>query len=209
MHGYSAHAEIDPWARSRTHGSIGLLRARGDRPILWCGIHRRATATPRTRRSTRPFCRDRNDVRGYSAHAEIDPATRTHATLQGRLLRARGDRPGNRHREDGPAVATPRTRRSTSMETRLDVVLSGCSAHADIDLSADWPSASRAGLLRAGGDRPAIASRSRADLLAPPCPPRRAWPPRTRERRTINPVNQTRWHLLSLCVGTLACVDSR
>ncbi len=111
--GCSAHAEIDPRHRCRPAPRTGLLRARGDRPVLSGNIGGAFRAAPRTRRSTLHRRRHHEPAHGCSAHAEIDLDTSARSVDAGGLLRARGDRPLKAASFFLTVAAAPRTRRST------------------------------------------------------------------------------------------------
>ena len=177
--GSSALAEIDPTAGCHRRGRAGLLRARGDRPSSANLRAASGVAPPRSRRSTLRDLDAMEPADGSSALAEIDPVVGRRARERDRLLRARGDRPGQwaprfppprllRARGDRPSSAPepavalpapPRSRRSTPLRARSAGPCRGSSALAEIDPPPIAYAASSLWLLRARGDRPALPAR--------------------------------------------------
>ena len=153
--GFSAHAEIDPFARPFEPAKSWLLRPRGDRPTLLCATTSRRVASPPTRRSTLQAGQRRRRIHGFSAHAEIDPRHRAVRYGCRGLLRPRGDRPATERGNALSGLASPPTRRSTRCFSCLRDFHPGFSAHAEIDPTGRERTRSPAGLLRPRGDRPA------------------------------------------------------
>ena len=109
--GSSAHAEMRPGGSSTSTTRSGLLRPRGDAPLLAVTFESRERAPPPTRR-----CAPRDLQRvcsgaGSSAHAEMRPRSRIGGSGEGGLLRPRGDAPPSAQRTARRATAPPPTRR--------------------------------------------------------------------------------------------------
>ena len=166
--GSSALAEIDPIRSAPVQPSGGLLRARGDRPVLAPSTPAHHGAPPRSRRSTQDGQRSPRALPGSSALAEIDPRPCSPSRRRGRLLRARGDRPSTTLPSSNRGEAPPRSRRSTRDAVPMSARDSGSSALAEIDPSAPGHGCARGRLLRARGDRPVGQGGQYSATKAPP-----------------------------------------
>ncbi len=125
-------------------------------------------APPRTRRSTSRAVGNHQAETGSSAHAEIDLSMEKPTDSEVRLLRARGDRPIQDASIEQKGLAPPRTRRSTRVYPARAGIVSGSSAHAEIDLSTWYRRWDGKRLLRARGDRPNPRVCRSQGRLAPP-----------------------------------------
>ena len=166
--GSSALAEIDPQIPPAAWDKVGLLRARGDRPLRREDDEALAEAPPRSRRSTRTAVGRELLAQGSSALAEIDPKARRRWPSRGRLLRARGDRPTSGSRPTTSRGAPPRSRRSTRSSGGTTRPPGGSSALAEIDPHEHITEPLDRRLLRARGDRPSTAMGGPNEHQAPP-----------------------------------------
>ena len=166
--GSPAHAGIAPRATRSPPRSLGLPRARGDRPRRWFRSRLPVRAPPRTRGSPQLVLRRGPRVGGSPAHAGIAPGHGGRATSLPWLPRARGDRPQGQARGAGREAAPPRTRGSPLEKADLGILAEGSPAHAGIAPSPSSRAGARSRLPRARGDRPARTSATWFALVAPP-----------------------------------------
>ena len=152
--GFPADAGIVPVRPARLVEVARLPRGRGDRPVEAAGLAVLASASPRTRGSSRVYARSRWLLLGFPADAGIVPSRRRARTHRDRLPRGRGDRPQTGAFAAEMEAASPRTRGSS----RRIVGLHACSVGfpADAGIVREGPCPSRWGrrLPRGRGDRP-------------------------------------------------------
>ena len=108
--GFPAHAGMDPRRSADTSSATRLPRTRGDGPLAEYAVRQADAASPHTRGWTRRAPASGTSVRGFPAHAGMDPTPCGCATDWRWLPRTRGD---------GPTRCPGRTcRRSASPHTR-------------------------------------------------------------------------------------------
>ena len=154
VHGFPAHAGMDP---SRPHvqmSASGLPRTRGDGPV----VHRRGRvryrASPHTRGWTSASRRLPVPDHGFPAHAGMDPRSSRFLMRPSRLPRTRGDGPVGSVVALRPNPASPHTRGWTVGAVRAVHAERGFPAHAGMDPSASVSTRSHTGLPRTRGDGP-------------------------------------------------------
>ena len=154
--GFPAHAGMDPPTAAARRGPRRLPRTRGDGPAMSTTTALRGSASPHTRGWTLERPRDALRIRGFPAHAGMDPAARPTCAPWRRLPRTRGDGP----RSDVPrrvvGVASPHTRGWTVGRAAGDAVLEGFPAHAGMDLVARAYGSAGLWLPRTRGDGPSV-----------------------------------------------------
>ena len=122
--GFPAHAGMDRGPAARTPMCRGLPRARGDGPKVSMTGQMHPAASPRTRGWTQVAGWPTPTVRGFPAHAGMDPRQSRKRPRPCGLPRARGDGPDARQIVPVQAKASPRTRGWTP---RSPVVAISCS----------------------------------------------------------------------------------
>ena len=153
-----ALAGIGPRARRLRSTVPSLPRARGDRPVHSLDLSRRRWSPPRSRGSA---ARDRSagGARGVSpALAGIGPWTPASRPTGSRLPRARGDRPHIATVQGFGQLSPPRSRGSARGRQEAAGPEHVSPALAGIGPAPRTARASRPGLPRARGDRPAKAT---------------------------------------------------
>ena len=91
--GFPAHAGMDPSLRDGHGEQPRLPRTRGDGPACWMAYRLGIRASPHTRGWTPPGSMHRPILRGFPAHAGMDPTAGRLACRLPRLPRTRGDGP--------------------------------------------------------------------------------------------------------------------
>ena len=194
--GFPAHAGMDP-RRHRT-GRTGrrLPRTRGDGPRAghggpagheasphtrgWTWIARAhmevAMASPHTRGWTVEQHPGGLSVKGFPAHAGMDPQEEVPQRRGLRLPRTRGDGPSSGVGSSARARASPHTRGWTCARKGEAMLDYGFPAHAGMDRGARTGGMSASRLPRTRGDGPGVWSRGCSALSA--SPHTRGWTPR-------------------------------
>ena len=153
--GFPAHAGMDPgrWPACSCRG--GLPRTRGDGPGRGVRAGERQRASPHTRGWTRLRLRRSSVVKGFPAHAGMDPSASVRMRVARWLPRTRGDGPqvGVERRPVG--VASPHTRGWTPSAQAGERPCPGFPAHAGMDPSISWSGRTAPRLPRTRGDGPA------------------------------------------------------
>ena len=111
-------------------------------------------ASPRTRGWTRGGQFPVVSLRGFPAHAGMDPESTGRTRRRQGLPRARGDGPAHRVSLNRQAAASPRTRGWTPYGSDRSASSFGFPAHAGMDPISGAPSTSHLRLPRARGDGP-------------------------------------------------------
>ena len=163
-----AHAGIDPLVVGASSYTVGLPRARGDRPHSACRNSRDSMSPPRTRGSTRRADVQLHTVTVSPAHAGIDPCLPSIRRGCRCLPRARGDRPVTPDKVIGVIRSPPRTRGSTHVRHGGAAARHVSPAHAGIDPKAAMPAIRAPCLPRARGDRPKLRIYPSSRLESPP-----------------------------------------
>ena len=182
--GFPAHAGMDPAGRCRAAGRSRLPRTRGDGPGWGCKCRVRQVASPHTRGWTRPGGRGAGGLRGFPAHAGMDPSTPRRCASAAWLPRTRGDGPGRVPHPRPLVEASPHTRGWTLTGGGAARCDPGFPAHAGMDLGHLTRAINDLGLPRTRGDGPSSAASSAGGPRA--SPHTRGWtlrhggPPRTR-----------------------------
>ena len=173
--GFPAHAGMDPVRPRRTGAGPRLPRTRGDGPRTAAPRDRPGRASPHTRGWTPPRKVKPKPLRGFPAHAGMDPAVRAAADDDDGLPRTRGDGPWPRCRRSGRSRASPHTRGWTQLPRAAGGRGQGFPAHAGMDPRAAARDGQRDRLPRTRGDGP----RTRRCWRSPPraSPHTRGWTP--------------------------------
>jgi len=165
---FPAHAGIDPDTVAMLNISVGLPRARGDRPDGEVAGAHSIEPSPRTRGSTCTAMMLARGIAAFPAHAGIDPSLAAPSGASSSLPRARGDRPERRDQVTGERGPSPRTRGSTLLIAIGIRRVAAFPAHAGIDPDRRHSSLPAARLPRARGDRPRARRRySRTTMPSP------------------------------------------
>ncbi len=131
--GFPAHAGMDRRPRPSTAGRRGLPRTRGDGPHYFKDPHDEDVASPHTRGWTRVEHQVRRRLRGFPAHAGMDPAGTARVRLRTGLPRTRGDGPFLIVSISSPSGASPHTRGWTPCPSATVGRMGGFPAHAGMD----------------------------------------------------------------------------
>ena len=171
--GFPAHAGMDPSLERSAATCWWLPRTRGDGPLARPVRQLVDLASPHTRGWTLSPLARLGVVRGFPAHAGMDPGTVARAGRSRRLPRTRGDGPRGRARPAGAPEASPHTRGWTLEAEGRASGRRGFPAHAGMD-----PAGSRSGrgggwLPRTRGDGPAAATSP--PVREPASPHTRGW----------------------------------
>ena len=193
LHGFPAHAGMDPTTTPCTAALPRLPRPRGDGPegdrvgiatvaaspptrgwtVALLIITGMAAASPPTRGWTSILGGVRAAHGGFPAHAGMDPASWEPRAPSTWLPRPRGDGPATAQAWEAVAVASPPTRGWTRDECHADPDCGGFPAHAGMDRVLESPSSSSTRLPRPRGDGPRTARVDGRNVRA--SPPTRGW----------------------------------
>ena len=132
--GFPAHAGMDLRRGGRKMPVGGFPRPRGDGPDSDTGPSPRAWVSPPTRGWTGLGLRQRCAVRGFPAHAGMDPMLMTRAMRSAGFPRPRGDGPTLSSYRRYRAVVSPPTRGWTRRHGKQRSYTDGFPAHAGMDL---------------------------------------------------------------------------
>ena len=154
--GFPAHAGMDPDERTRERAEPRLPRTRGDGPSRTRRRSRRSAASPHTRGWTRAVIRQARTIRGFPAHAGMDPAPVAPCGGVAGLPRTRGDGPGMCLWSPSPQAASPHTRGWTSKPITSGRARRGFPAHAGMDPGARRHCHHGTRLPRTRGDGPVV-----------------------------------------------------
>ena len=166
--GFPAHAGMDPAAPHSSAERIRLPRTRGDGPLPVRGAAPAAAASPHTRGWTAHFDGSPLEVRGFPAHAGMDPMpppTRSNRTW---LPRTRGDGPWRACGRTCGGEASPHTRGWTPCACSDSASSTGFPAHAGMDHVLAGQVQSGNWLPRTRGDGPHAAGGIGGEVAASP-----------------------------------------
>ena len=166
--GFPAHAGMDPPAARGRGAARGLPRTRGDGPCRVSPTASSSAASPHTRGWTRGGPRVALPLRGFPAHAGMDPAAVGEGALRRGLPRTRGDGPSSSFPPRADVVASPHTRGWTRRHRRARRPALGFPAHAGMDPPRRSGTACCCGLPRTRGDGPSSGSPPRGRRSASP-----------------------------------------
>ena len=155
--GFPAHAGMDPRAREHQPCRRGLPRTRGDGPRRTGDPAGPLPASPHTRGWTRIDQAGDLGLRGFPAHAGMDPGTVTATRCSFGLPRTRGDGPRLARRRRRRRTASPHTRGWTLPQAPPAKVERGFPAHAGMDPFHRVDQAEQPRLPRTRGDGPFFA----------------------------------------------------
>ena len=153
--GFPAHAGMDPRRSTATPRPSRLPRTRGDGPAKGAGPRPAHVASPHTRGWTVVASLEGFEVRGFPAHAGMDPLIQGGCPRSDRLPRTRGDGPPSGIRLGWTLRASPHTRGWTPSTTTPKTPRSGFPAHAGMDPARSGWSPAGSRLPRTRGDGPA------------------------------------------------------
>ena len=166
--GFPAHAGMDPGGRRGRRMRDGLPRTRGDGPLTFRFRPGRGRASPHTRGWTVRVLRRGDGVRGFPAHAGMDPAGCGRTATPGRLPRTRGDGPDPPLAAAGRDPASPHTRGWTRPRPGEHHLARGFPAHAGMDPRPTSRRCRSARLPRTRGDGPRSAAAASGPKVASP-----------------------------------------
>ena len=166
--GFPAHAGMDPGRRGRMRQWRRLPRTRGDGPSARRRSSSRSMASPHTRGWTRRGPRVALPLRGFPAHAGMDPHRRPRRCLRPGLPRTRGDGPVAAGVAAASQRASPHTRGWTVQALVAGRGVGGFPAHAGMDPSRCRGPTWRDRLPRTRGDGPAFVLVELAAVRASP-----------------------------------------
>ena len=168
VHGFPAHAGMDPGAGDAAVQAMRLPRTRGDGPCSAHGLARPRWASPHTRGWTLLGPRIPLGGAGFPAHAGMDPGRAAGRPASRRLPRTRGDGPRSRARSARRRSASPHTRGWTRRAAPPADRVPGFPAHAGMDPGGTWRGWRAAWLPRTRGDGPPNPRRDVRDRPASP-----------------------------------------
>ena len=171
--GFPAHAGMDLRCEMPSARVSWFPRPRGDGPAFHRHDRRDRLVSPPTRGWTLRRRRDGLLVRGFPAHAGMDPHGTQGRALKSRFPRPRGDGPCEAGRSALSAEVSPPTRGWTDARRRDGRHAVGFPAHAGMDPCAISASHRSSGFPRPRGDGPA-SHLFRLDHLTV-SPPTRGW----------------------------------
>ena len=140
--------------------STRVPRTRGDGPRRARAAARETSGSPHTRGWTRASSSRRRAMRGFPAHAGMDPNRHDPAPGGDGVPRTRGDGPRAAMAEIGRRTGSPHTRGWTPAVGRGPRQGEGFPAHAGMDLRVMSVSRARRGVPRTRGDGPWISATS-------------------------------------------------
>ena len=152
--GFPAHAGMDPGRGGTGRGGTGLPRTRGDGPLAFDPDLAAAAASPHTRGWTFSDGAAQQEIRGFPAHAGMDPPGLGGAAGALRLPRTRGDGPSDNDFVSIMTLASPHTRGWTHSLYSYSNVDPGFPAHAGMDPRWSPAAPARYWLPRTRGDGP-------------------------------------------------------
>ena len=159
---------MDPAPAAPRARSLRLPRTRGDGPCLVDSCPAAAAASPHTRGWTPDTRRHGHQVRGFPAHAGMDPDLSVPAGPAGRLPRTRGDGPYQAGATFVHFPASPHTRGWTRRRRSARRPPPGFPAHAGMDPDSSDTPRHRTRLPRTRGDGPYAAALCARIYLASP-----------------------------------------
>ena len=162
-----------------------LPRTRGDGPRVGVTDAELPPASPHTRGWTQQPGWNPRSVKGFPAHAGMDPWVALEVPTASRLPRTRGDGPADEAVAIATAAASPHTRGWTGMTIPADARERGFPAHAGMDPDGGQPDAACWRLPRTRGDGPGTPIQPRLSSVA--SPHTRGWPRACRGHRPHGP----------------------
>ena len=178
--GFPAHAGMDPKRQGLTKYEPGFPRPRGDGPLVDQAAVASEAVSPPTRGWTVSPRWVRRTIRGFPAHAGMDPGAGPSITRRPGFPRPRGDGPVAPHPQVDLRAVSPPTRGWTHLRPPLHGDQGGFPAHAGMDLGRRLPRGHERRFPRPRGDGPVSTTVPR--LRSTVSPPTRGW---TRLRHSV------------------------